>query len=134
MSIMCITYVFHEMQLDDSGNEIAYFEHDLPHAKEIGEAAVKSWNEAHMEQYFDGILAGKIESCLMRFGELNSRDGKKAGGMLTIKGKAGVRFTEKIRNAISDQIDAQMSDGWGETFFGFANIMTMPDGTIIVAE
>lgn len=39
-----------------------------------------------------------------------------------------------LTKMISFQIDAQFSDGWGEGFFGYINIMTAPDGTKFIVE
>ena len=120
MSKILYKYVFQENILDENG--FVKEEHctHLPHAEQIIEAAEKSFNDTHLETFFDGVLKDNIVSCTMRccesaLGELY--------GIISVVGKQGFRFSEKRRNAVYDQLDAQFSDGWGEGFFGYGNIM-----------
>lgn len=112
---------FTEIALDKNGNIIADYETNLPHHDMITRAAEKSWNDMHMEQYYDGILTDKIESAVMKCRK--SKTGE-TEAVINIKAKPGVRLTSKYKNAIVDQTSAQLSDGWGESFFGFVNIMS----------
>lgn len=112
--------------LDSKGLSIADYDANLPHADYISEKLCDGWNSMHMEQYYDGILKNNIVSAVMKCAE-----NEKGELMLNITFtlKKGIRLTDKYRNAIIDQTSAQMSDGWGESFFGYNNIMTAPDGT-----
>lgn len=119
-----------ETEIDAQGNTLADYDTHLPHKDTIAKKMTDSWNSMHMEQYYDEILKDKIDSDVMSckenvHGELVAK--------ITFTMKPGVRLTEKYRRAIADQTSAQMSDGWGESFFGYNNIMT--DGTIhFIAE
>ena len=131
MSQYAAIYTVNETQLDKDDNIIAEFQKDLPHHDFICEEMCKSWNDSKMEQFFDGILKDKILSARMKSGK--TEDGE-SYCLINVIGRPKVRFTQKIREAIYEQISAQMSDGWGEGFFGYANIMTAPDGTRLMVE
>lgn len=120
MASFHILYSFHEVECTKHGDYIKEYETHLPHAKTIAKNAENSWNSLPMHQYFDGILKDKIESCTMKcrvtpYNELV--------GNITIKATPGFRLTSKVKDEIDDQISAQLSDGWGESFFGLVNIM-----------
>lgn len=110
-----------ETEIDIFGNTIADYDTHLPHKDIISKKLCNNWNNAHMEQYYDGILKDKIDSTKMAFRE-------DAEGTLvmniTFTMKAGIRLTEKYRTALVSQTGAQMTDGWGESFLGYNNIMT----------
>ena len=112
---------FSEITLDQNDNIVVDYETNLPHHDIISRAAEKSWNDLHMERFYDGILTDKIESATMKC----RRSGSGATeAVISIKAKPGVRLISKYRDAIVDQTSAQLSDGWGESFFGFVNIMS----------
>lgn len=113
-----------EVEIDSQGHTVADYDKNLPHKDVISREMCASWNNMHMEQYYDEILKDKIDSAVMTCKENN--DGELIA-KITFTMKPGVRLTEKYRNAIINQTSAQMSDGWGESFFGYNNIMT--DGT-----
>lgn len=121
MSRFTFVVDFAETELDENNNLVQYYEENLPHNDQIIAEACKSWNEMHMEQYYDGCLDGKIESAAMK---PYCREKGKCAVQILLELKAGYRLTEKVRNAIIDQTNAQLVDGWGESFFGYANIMT----------
>jgi len=103
----------------------------LPHHSQIANAMADSWNNAHMEQYFDGVLKDKIAKAIMKVRKQS--DGSTVASII-VHGKPGVRFSSKMTEAIYDQLDGQLSDGWGEGFFGFANIMTDDNGNKFCVE
>lgn len=131
MSKFYMSYRVSESVLDNNGNIVADYDSNLPHHDFIKEKMTKSWNDMHMERFFDGVLKDKIESCLMRF--CQTTDGYSVAMVETI-GVPGFRFTEKRRNEIAEQLEAQFCDGWGEGFFGYVNVMTAPDGKKIIVE
>ena len=130
MSAFNYLYAVHEVQVDKNDNLIAEFEDNLPHHSFIMDEMCKSWNDMHMEQYYDGILKNKILSAKMIPDIIDGTSCAK----INIIGKSGVRFTQKVKDAIVEQTSAQMCDGWGEGFFGYANIMTAPDGTRLYVD
>ncbi len=134
MSRMSYIYTVHECIFDDDGNIKQDFDFNLPHRTEIGKRMESSWNSARMEQFFDGILDRKIQRAIMSVVNVHTAKGLETQAIIRVDGNAGVRFPEKIRNAIAEQLDAQMVDGWGEGIFGYGKIMTMPDGTKICVE
>ncbi len=121
MSTFTFITTFSEVELDKDGNIIADYEINLPHHDMITAEAERSWNKMKMEQYYDGILTGKVESARMKCRK--TKDGI-SEAVIKIKMNEGVRLTQKYRDVIVSQTSAQLSDGWGECFFGYANIMT----------
>lgn len=112
--------------LNSEGLSIADYDTNLPHADYISKKLCDDWNRMHMEQYYDGILKDNIISAVMKC--IKNEKGELVLN-ITFTFKKGIRVTDKYRNAIIDQTSAQMSDGWGESFFRYNNIMTAPDGT-----
>ena len=131
MSHRILLYKCMETEFDKNGDIIKDHKTNLPHHDQIAKAMTESWNNAHMEQYFDGILKDKISAATMRV--IKDSDGSTVA-RITVHGKPNVRFSSKITDAIYDQLDGQLSDGWGEGFFGFANIMTDDDGNEFCVE
>ena len=112
-----------ETELDENGNVICDYETNLPHHDLIIKKICKSWNDMHMEQYYDGQLKDKINSAVMSAYRDQTHSGQ-CSVKITFTLKKGCRLTESCRDAIIDQTNAQFSDGWGEGFFGYSNIMT----------
>lgn len=120
----------HEIIVDKNDDFVKAYESRLPHADEIITNMCKDWNNMHIEKYFDGILKDKISSAIMK----KHIEGDNLFGKVEITGMPNFRFTQKIKEEIADQMDGQFCDGWGESFFGSANIMTASDGTRFYAE
>lgn len=111
---------------DDDGEEYEEaYEKDLPHHDIIAKEICDSWNEMKMEKYFYGTLKDKIKSAKMRC--YRDKTNGKTIAKITIEGIPGFRFGSVRRAMVFDQIESQMSDGWGEGFFGC--MFTAPDGT-----
>ncbi len=123
MAVFTFITTFTEVEVDKNNDFIADYETNLPHHDIIAESMEKSWNDMHMERFYDGILTDKIESATMKCRQL---DGE-SEAVISIKMKPGARLTQKYKDAIIDQTSAQLSDGWGEGFFGLINIMTDGD-------
>ena len=131
MSIVNYRYVFEENILGNDGGVLSEHRKNLPHAVQIMEEAEKSFNDLHMERFFDGILKNNIASCALRC--CISPEGELVG-IIKTTAKPGYRLSEKRRNAIFNQLDGQLSDGWGECFFGYVNIMKDAFGQRFVVE
>jgi len=129
ISVFKFTTTFIETKLDENDDFVEDYEINLPHHDMIAKAAEKSWNDTHMEQYYDGILEDKVESAIMKCRK--SKTGV-SEAVINIKLKDGIRLTERYRNAIVQQTEAQLSDGWGESFFGYCNVMTDGKSRFIV--
>lgn len=119
MSEMHILYRLNEVQLDENDEFIEEYERNLPHAKELLEDAVESWNSMPMHEYFDGILKNKIQKA-----HASGRIDKDGYAILDIQvvGIQKFRFTAAVRDEIGEQIGCQFSDGWGESYFGTGNV------------
>lgn len=102
----------------------ALFQNKLPHLQQIKDYLPKTWEDCHIEQTFDGILKDKVTSCPMRIFE--NKNGQVIA-RITINFAPGFRLSEKRRQACWEQLDAQMSDGFGECVDG-QRIPNTPDG------
>lgn len=120
MAVFQFITTFAEVEIDKNGDFIADYDTNLPHHDIIAKNMEKSWNDMHIERFYDGILTDKIESAIMKC----KRNKGVSEAIISIKMKPGTRLTQKYRDAIIDQTSAQLSDGWGESFFGPINIMT----------
>lgn len=129
MATITSLYTCHEELLDENDNQIGYYEENLPHSKEIAEAFITQWNESADEFMLKLIneQAGKdrIKSCYARQFKKNSN---KTIIAIDIVAKNGMQLREPTKSNIFDFINSQMSDGWGEGFFGYINIMTDAKG------
>lgn len=114
---------FTETTLDNDECPLNYYTNNLPHHSLIIKKACESWNEMHMEQYYDGILENKVKSAVMS--AFRDRTcSKNCSVKIAITLEPGIRMTEKYRKAITEQTSAQLTDGWGEGFFGYINVMS----------
>ena len=131
MSVYRTRFHIKEIQVDENLNITGEYETNLPHHDFLCKEMCKSWNEMHMEQFYDGILKDKLASIRMSYGI--DEEGKSFGRII-FTGIPGFRFSQKIKDEIDEQTSAQFSDGWGEGFFYPYNTMTAPDGTIVAVE
>ena len=135
MSKLIYSYKINETVLDNDDDFVEDYETNLPHGDELLAHMCKDWNDMNMHRFYDGVLENKIASAVMYpCIKTNANNEKEYIGRIEFVGAPKVRFTQKIRDEIINQTDAQFSDGWGESFFGYANIMTMSDGTHVIAE
>ena len=130
MSSLRFIYRLAETQLDENDIEIAHYTSNLPHHEMIAEVLSEGWNSMHMENFFDGILKGKIESCVM---EVIQWKGESLA-YITIKPKQGYRLSAKRRDEIFAQLEGQITDGWGESYLDYSNIMTDAEGVRFFPE
>lgn len=132
MSLYRTYFNITETQVDLHGKVKQKMTTDLPHHDFICEAMCRSWNDAHMEHRFTGILKDKIINTTMTH---EQGPGQMSYGIITVTGKPGLRMTRKTKNEIEDQITEMFSGEWGNTFFGTGHTMTAPDGiTLFVTQ
>ncbi len=131
MSKVISFYRLSEIMLDDDGDILVEYDKDLPHHNKIAREICACFNSMHLERYFDGILKNKIASCTMT---CNKNKDKESIAVIRIEGINGFVFSEKRRNEVYRQLDAQFADGWGECFFGYANIMSDSKGNKFFVE
>lgn len=117
--------------VEDADREyVELYEQWLPHHATIAEMICASWNERHMEQFFDGVLKDNIQSAVMRC--IQEKENGYSVAEITITGVPGFRFSSKRIGMIDEQMDAQMADGWGEGFFH--KVFVAADGTCFHVE
>ena len=134
MSKLLSLYTCHERIIDKNGNEISYHETNLPHAKEIEDAFINSWNDQadFMCDLMNKDAAdNRVESCKARHYKGKPEETTIA---VEIISKPGKQFRQTIKENIFDFMSAQFSDGWGEGFFGPVNKITAKNGTVFCIE
>lgn len=101
-----------EHLLDKSGNVQHIYEHNLPHHKQIADWITKEWIALNPVQYFPNNLQNIIESCSMRV----YRDPKRRTvAVIIVKPIPGFFWNKRTRAMVFEELDAQFSDGFGET-------------------
>lgn len=121
MSKMDVWLSLGERIFDLEGNCIVL--HDLneevsdEHLKLMNEAACEDWNDMHMEQYYDGVLKGKIQSVTMSIVPKKRKPGEKQELRIRFVCVPGFRLTAGRRTELEEQTEMQMCDGWGEGFY-----------------
>ena len=130
MSKLKYLHALTESIVNDNCDILADYQYSLPHDEQICKEICDDFNKAHIERFFDGILKDKIKSCRMRC----IKDEETTLAIIDIEGIEGFRMSQKRRNAVWEQMEGQMCDGWGEGFFGFGNVMKASDGTQFIVE
>lgn len=131
MSRVVSIYKCHEIIVDANNDFVSEHITDLPHSEFIQQEFCKQFNEAVESCLLDIInkeCDDKIQRLIAKPMTAKLSDHETAVGV-HIYGKPNVRFTTKFRNKVFEFMDAQFSDGWGESFFGPINTLTAPDGT-----
>lgn len=88
---------------------------NLPHHDMIKTWLPKEWDKCNIPNTFYGILKDKIASAPM---SINQEKNGCTIAVVTIHFIKGFRVTKKRRNECFAQLDAQLSDGFGETMDG----------------
>lgn len=111
MSKLVYSYQFADVVLDEEGNEEVVFDFDLPHGREIVEAAVEDWNDSMKISYLHTGFDSKIAS-------MRAYPSKKAPWCMNIVIALApdARLTGRRQSSLIEALDAQMVDGWGESF------------------
>lgn len=113
---------------DDDDKYREYRDH-LPHFEQLRDWLPKEWAECHIENTFDlKDIRENIASCTMAVRE--SKDGE-AYAIVTIDFKPGFRLSARRRQSVWDDLDAQMSDGFGECV-DHTQIPGTPDGYMLM--
>lgn len=121
-----------EVLLDGEMCPIEDYETNLPHKQQIADELVSDWRKSDILQYFNDDVKSKLER--LDIVVIEDHTTKELYARIAVIGKLGVRFTRNLKDKIVDELDGQMSDGWGEGIFGYNNIMTAPDGTKFMIE
>lgn len=113
MSKVYYNFGIGEYLTDNNGDIVEYYEKDLPHYKELADWLLPEWDNSHIEKFFTGVLKNNIKSCTASL--FRRKDGC-VYVCVNVEGVKGFRFSEKRRNEVFDQLDGQITDGWGESF------------------
>lgn len=126
MRKLIVTFHIEEHQLDENGNAVAVFERELPHHNEIARWLPGEWDSLDPLRLFPK----KVASCTLGV----ERDS--AGhtcGVFTVTLREGARWDKHTRMVICEEIDAQLADGFGESY-EYAQIPGAPEGyTMVIA-
>lgn len=112
----------------DSDDDYRVYHNHLPHFQQLKDWLPKEWAEYHIEQTFSmKEIRENIESCI-----LTVRQGKNGEtyAIVTINFKPGFRLSARRRESVWDDLDAQMSDGFGESV-DHNQIPGAPDGYML---
>lgn len=106
----------------DGGIEKIY-ERNLPHHDEIANWLPKCWEADDPVQYFDETARKLIDSSRMYM--VRQKDGRTVA-IVELKPVPGLRWSSKKRNAVFEEMDAQICDGFGESY-DYASIPGVPE-------
>ena len=133
MAKLTSLYTLRECIVDEDGNDIAYYEEDLPHGNEIVERFINKWNKDADDFMLDimneQVGKDRIQSCYAR------RYNKKSPRVtvaVEIIAKEGKQFRGSMKADIFDFMESQYTDGWGEGFFN--KIIKAEDGTLFYID
>lgn len=112
MSKLYYEFTIEEVEIDEEWNPVRRIETDIPHHDQIKAYLPKEWDKCEIHTTFDGILKNKVQQTKLT---IRKKDGKTIG-RVTIEFIPGLRLNEKIRNACWEQMDGQMTDGFGESY------------------
>lgn len=105
-----------EEQYNGPNGEYKEAKVNIPHFQQIKEWLPKEWDKCSIKTAFYGILKDKVQSCTMRCFQ-KKQDGQILSiARVTIEFIPGFRLTQERRQACWEQLDAQMSDGFGESY------------------
>lgn len=112
----------------DDDNEHHEHHNHLPHFEQIKDWLPKEWAEYHIENAFSlREIRENVASCVMAVRQ--GKDGE-AYAMVTIDFKPGFRLSARRRESVWNDLDAQMSDGFGECV-DHDQIPGAPDGYML---
>ena len=120
-----------ETIIDNDCSAINEFDTDLPHKEMIKEEILKDWNKSNIFDYMSDKFKEKVHSMSMTVKENKN---KRLEAIIHVNTNPGIQMRQALKSMITEELDGQMSDGWGEGFFGYNNIMTAEDGTKFIVE
>lgn len=120
-----------ETIIDNDWSVIKDFDTDLPHKEMIKEEILKDWNKSNIFNYMSDKFKEKVHSMSM---DVKENKDKRLEAIIHVNTNPGIQMRQALKSMITEELDGQMSDGWGEGFFGYNNIMTAEDGTKFIVE
>ena len=106
------------------------YEKNIPHFEEIKAWLPKLWDECHIEKTFSlKEIRENVASCTMKVEEHPSGSGE-TYALVTIEFKPGFRLSERRRQSVWDDLNAQMTDGYGE-YIDHCQIPNAPEGFVL---
>lgn len=120
---------FELLQLDANQNTIAVFSREIPYFKETKTYLENAWTNANIQQYFPDNIKDKIKRITCKILP-PSKSINQIHMRLTIEPINGFRWYNKYRNQVWNELDAQITDGFGETL-QFKSIPNIPERFVI---
>lgn len=112
-------------EIYDNGKKIDEYDGFLPHIEQIKEWIGSVWAACQVEKAFSmPEIRNNVAHCDLAVKE--SKDGT-TYAMITIEFVPGFRLSARKRESVWDDLDAQMSDGFGECI-DHQPIPNAPDG------
>lgn len=89
---------------------------DIPHYEQIKDWLPKEWDKCEIHKAFYGVLKDKVSSCTMKCYQKTEDGHVHSFARIIIDFVPGFRLSMKRRYACWEQLDGQMTDGFGETY------------------
>ena len=102
-----------EEEYHGSNNTYRHETRNLPHFSQLKKWLPKQWDNCNIPSVFDGVLKNKITACPMTI--FQKPDGT-AIARIHIHFVPGFRLTKARREECFEQLDDQMTDGFGESY------------------
>ena len=102
-----------EEEHQESGNADRVITKNLPHLYLLRKWLPKEWESCQIQKTFYGILSGNVESCPMTI--FQQKDGSVVA-RIHIRFRPDIRLNRRMRVECAEQLDAQMADGFGESY------------------
>ena len=125
MATLTYEITISEVRLDSSGNAIAEYTENLPHQDDIIAAALKL-DLSHLADVLNARLGQHGVERVRSWASVRSN--KQVVMTISVEAAPRFRWSERRRNIVFDELDTQLVDGWGEGFFGYANVMVGENG------
>lgn len=89
---------------------------NIPHYQQIKDWLPGEWDKCEIHKTFDGILKDKVKSCTMKCRQETQGNETMSYARITIEFVPGFRLNQTRRTACWEQLDGQMTDGFGESY------------------
>lgn len=127
MANLYFRFCIDELKLDTMGNTVETFSEKLPHHKEIANWLPGEWDLLNPVQFFLEPVKSMIETTKMRIIQTRNHE---TVGVIEIIPHKGKRWNVKTRQKIWDELNAEICDGFGESY-DRKHIPGTPDGFVI---